>query len=137
MAVPEETGKRAAKIADVLRPLGRGLLPKKQAVLAAGLLCVHWTTVYLLRRRFLANPVASAVAPQRRGPSTGGRRLGGAVDTVIDEVVGVWLPTQRQLAHPATDLVLEVRADVRSPDCNRLAERPLDGGGRSIVRRTL
>jgi putative transposase len=35
--------------------------------------------------------------------------LGGAVDTVIDEVVHVWLPTQRQLAHPATDLVLEVR----------------------------
>ncbi|MFA8328540.1 transposase family protein [Burkholderia ubonensis] len=31
------------------------------------------------------------------------------MDKVIDEVVHVWLPTQRQLAHPATDLVLEVR----------------------------
>ncbi|MCO8436870.1 DDE-type integrase/transposase/recombinase, partial [Burkholderia multivorans] len=28
---------------------------------------------------------------------------------MIDEVVHVWLPTQRHLAHPATDLVLEVR----------------------------
>ncbi|MFM0047287.1 Mu transposase C-terminal domain-containing protein [Paraburkholderia sediminicola] len=28
---------------------------------------------------------------------------------MIDEVVHVWLPTQRQLAHPATDLMLEVR----------------------------
>ena len=39
---------------------------------------------------------------------------------MIDEVVHIWLPTQRQLAHPATDLVLEVRrrcalAGVRLP----------------------
>ncbi|MGF6297900.1 hypothetical protein OKW42_001230 [Paraburkholderia sp. WC7.3d] len=39
----------------------------------------------------------------------GGGRLGDDVDKVIDEVVHVWLPKQRQLAHPATDLVLEVR----------------------------
>lgn len=105
----KETDSRAAKVADILRPLGRGPLSKKLAVVAANLLGVHWTTVYRLRRKFLANPVASAVAPKRRGPSKGDRRLGRAVDTVIDEVVHVWLPTQRQLAHPATDLVLEVR----------------------------
>ncbi|WP_244179579.1 Mu transposase C-terminal domain-containing protein [Paraburkholderia aspalathi] len=35
--------------------------------------------------------------------------MGNDVDKVIDEVVHVWLPKQRQLAHPATDLVLEVR----------------------------
>lgn len=109
MTVSEETDIRAAKVADVLRPLGRGPLSKKLAVLAANLLGVHWTTVYRLRRKFLQNPVASAVAPKRRGPSKGDRRLGGAVDTVIDEVVHVWLPTQRQLAHPATDLMREVR----------------------------
>ncbi|CAE6806862.1 hypothetical protein R69658_05226 [Paraburkholderia aspalathi] len=109
MTVSEEMDIRAAKVADVLRPLGRGPLSKKLAVLAANLLGVHWTTVYRLRRKFLQNPVASAVAPKRRGPSKGDRRLGGAVDTVIDEVVHVWLPTQRQLAHPATDLMLEVR----------------------------
>ncbi|MCC8397691.1 hypothetical protein LJ656_34735 [Paraburkholderia sp. MMS20-SJTR3] len=28
---------------------------------------------------------------------------------MIDEVVHVWLPTKRQLAHPATDLIFEVR----------------------------
>lgn len=109
MTVSEETANRAAKVADVLRPLGRGPLSKKLAIVAANLLGVHWTTVYRLRQRFLADPVASAVIPKRRGPSEGDRRLGGAVDTVIDEVVHVWLPAQRQLAHPATDLVLEVR----------------------------
>jgi putative transposase len=58
MADPNETSSRAAKIADVLRPLGRGPLSKEQAVFAADLLGVHWTTVYRLRRRFLADPVA-------------------------------------------------------------------------------
>jgi putative transposase len=109
MAVAHETGGRAAKVAAVLRPLGRGPLPRAQAVVAGRLLGVHWTTVYRLRRRFLADPVASAVAPLPRGPTTGGRRLGVAVDVVIDEVVHLWLPKQRQLAHPDTDLVLEVR----------------------------
>jgi putative transposase len=109
MTVSEQADSRAAKVADVLRPLGRGPLSKKHAEVAANLLGVHWTTVYRLRRKFLANPVASAVAPKRRGPSQGGHRLGGAVDSVIDEVVHVWLPTQRPLAHPATDLILEVR----------------------------
>jgi hypothetical protein len=88
---------------------GGGPLSREQAVLAGQLLGVHWTTVYRLRRRFLADPVASSVAPYRRGPSTGGGRLRDDVDKVIDEVVHVWLPRQRQLAHPATDLVLEVR----------------------------
>jgi putative transposase len=64
MADPNETGSRAAKIADVLRPLGRGPLSKEQAVLAADLLGVHWTTVYSLRRRFLADPVARAPLPR-------------------------------------------------------------------------
>lgn len=109
MTALEQAERRASKIAEVLRPLGRGPLSKKHAVVAANLLGVHWTTVYRLRRKFLANPVASAVAPRRRGPSKGDHRLGGDVDKVIDEVVHVWLPTQRQLAHPATDLVLEVR----------------------------
>jgi putative transposase len=35
--------------------------------------------------------------------------LGDDVDKVIEEVVHVWLPRQRQLAHPATDFMLEVR----------------------------
>lgn len=109
MADASVTDDRAAKVASVLRPLGRGPLSREQAVLASRLLGVHWTTVYRLRRRFLADPVASSVAPHRRGPSVGGGRLGGDADKVIDEVVHVWLPKQRQLAHPATDLVLEVR----------------------------
>ena len=109
MADANERSSHVEKVASVLRPLGRGPLSREQAAVAGQLLGVHWTTVYRLRRRFLADPVASSVAPYRRGPSPGGGRLGDDVDKVIDEVVHVWLPKQRQLAHPATDLVLEVR----------------------------
>jgi hypothetical protein len=66
MAVADETVSRAAKVAAVLRPLGRGPLSRVQAALAGHLLGVHWTTVYRLRRRFLADPVTSAVAPLPR-----------------------------------------------------------------------
>lgn len=84
MTALEQADRRASKIADVLCPLGRGLLSKKHAVIAANQLGVHWTTVYRLRRKFLANPVASAVAPRRRGPSKGDHRLGGDVDNMAD-----------------------------------------------------
>ncbi len=87
MADASVTNDRAAKVASVLRPLGRGPLSRELAVLAGRLLGVHWTTVYRLRRRFLTDPVASSVAPHRRGPSIGGGRLGDDVDKVIDEVV--------------------------------------------------
>jgi len=60
-------------------------------------------------RRFLADPVAGSVAPYRRGPSQDGGRLGDDVDKVIDDVVHIELSKPRELAHPATDLVLEVR----------------------------
>src|SRR5258707_10685228 len=106
MTALEETDSRAAKVADILRPLGRGPLSKKLAALPANLLGVHWTTVYRLRRKFLANPVASAVGPKRRGPSKGDRWLGTAVDTVIDELVHGSLPTPCQPAHPTTDRLL-------------------------------
>jgi putative transposase len=43
------------------------------------------------------------------GYKTGDHRLGAAVDHVINDVIRDWLPKQRQLAHPSTDLVLEVR----------------------------
>ncbi len=75
MTALEQAERRASKIAEILRPLGRGPLSKKHAVVAANLLGVHWTTVYRLRRKFLANPVASAVASRRRGPSKGDHRL--------------------------------------------------------------
>lgn len=71
MTVADDTGSRAAKVAAVLRPLGRGPLTRVQAVAAGYLLGVHWTTVYRLRRRFLADPVASAVAPLPRGTPPG------------------------------------------------------------------
>jgi putative transposase len=109
MASSDETNSRARKVAAVLRPLGRGPLTRVQARRAGQLLDVHWTTVYRLRQRFLADPVISALDPQHRGPTPGGRRLSPAVDDIIEEVVQRWLPAQRQLAHPATDLVLEIR----------------------------
>lgn len=123
----EEIETRAAKVALVLRPLGRGALSRKQAERAAQLLGVHWATVYRLRRRFLANPVASALQPLPRGRSRRGR-LDTAVESVIDEVVHEWLPAQRQLAHPETGMVLEVKrrcalAGLVSPSRSTVARR--------------
>lgn len=45
MASLEEIETRAAKVASVLRPLGRGTPSRKQAERAAQLLGVHWATV--------------------------------------------------------------------------------------------
>ncbi|MEQ5844265.1 Mu transposase C-terminal domain-containing protein (plasmid) [Paraburkholderia acidicola] len=110
MATTKESEDRAATVARVLRPLGNGPLTKAQALKAAQLLDVHWTTVYHLRQRFLANPVTSAVKPRERGPKTGSRRLSERVEIIVDEVLTTWLPRQRLLAHPLTDLTLEIRS---------------------------
>ncbi|HDR9162051.1 Mu transposase C-terminal domain-containing protein [Burkholderia cepacia] len=127
MASIEERAARAAKIASVLRPLGNGVLSRQQAERAAQLLGVHCTTVYRLRRRFLADPVASTLEPRQPGRATGGR-LDAAVECVIDEAVHEWLPDQRHLAHPATDLVLEVKrrcsvAGLSPPSRSTIARR--------------
>ncbi|WP_250517726.1 Mu transposase C-terminal domain-containing protein [Caballeronia sp. INDeC2] len=119
---------RANEIARVLRPLGNGPLTKAQALTAAQLLDVHWTTVYRLRRRFLANPVTGAVMPRDRGPKTGGRRLNERAELIIDEVLMRWLPKQRQLAHPLSDLTLEIRrrcttAGVQPPSRSSVVRR--------------
>ncbi|TCW78892.1 transposase [Burkholderia sp. SRS-46] len=119
---------REITVARILRPLGNGPLTKAQALKAAQLLDVHWTTIYRLRRRFLANPVASAVKPRGRGPKTGGRRLGARAEAIIDEVLTTWLPRQPPLAHPLSDLVLEIRrrctaAGVTPPSRNSVDRR--------------
>ena len=75
---------RESVIARVLRPLGTKPLTQEQAKQAAKLLNVHWTTVYRLRRRFLADPVASAVRPRARGPKVGKRRLGSPPGVLSD-----------------------------------------------------
>src|SRR5258708_14663124 len=104
-----ESEDRENTVARVLRPLGSGPLTKAQALKAAQLLDVHWTTVYRLRQRFLVNPVASAVKPRERGPKTGGRRLSERAELIVDEALPIWLPRQRQLAHPLSDRTLEMR----------------------------
>jgi putative transposase len=105
-ALPEIT-ERAIKIASVMRPLGTGLLSRKQAVAAGKLLKLHWTNVYRLRRRFLANPVASSVAPRRHGPKPG-NRIDPQVESILQAALHFWLPKQKQLAHPLLDLCKEI-----------------------------
>ena len=53
---------REFAIAKVLRTLGKGSLSRSHAESAGKLLGVHWTTIYRLRKRFLAEPVASSVS---------------------------------------------------------------------------
>ncbi|GJH29330.1 hypothetical protein [Caballeronia novacaledonica] len=140
MATFEETDSRAGKLAAILRPLGQGPMTLTQAKRAAELLDLHWTTVYRLRRRFLSDPVVSALDPQDRGPTPGSRRLSPAVDSVIDEVVQAWLPAQHHLAHPATDLLLEVRrrcvaAGLTPPSRSTVARRWSEHHERDALRR--
>nr|WP_256983510.1 Mu transposase C-terminal domain-containing protein [Caballeronia sordidicola] len=111
----------------MLRPLGTQPLSKAQALQAAGLLNVHWTTVYRLRKRFLADPVISAVRPRERGPKAGSRRLGARTELIVDDVLTTWLPRQRLLAHPLTDLTLEIR--------RRCVETGTTPPGRNLVAR--
>jgi putative transposase len=80
----------------------------QQVRAASKLLDVHWTSVYRLRRRFLANPLASSVAPNPRGPKSGATRLDDKVEDILDDVLGNWLSHQRQLAHPLLDMWTEV-----------------------------
>lgn len=81
---------RDTRIAQVLRPLGTLPLTREQAVRAAQLLGVHWTTVYRLRARFLSNPVTSSLSPRKRGPRTGFRSLGQSVEQVVEQVLVTW-----------------------------------------------
>ena len=97
---------REAKIAEVFRPLGAGPLSRKMAQRAAQLLGVHWTSVYRLRRRFLAHPVTSSLAPRDRGVKDGSSRIDSAVDQIIETVLRDWLPRQRFLAHPLKSITL-------------------------------
>ena len=65
--------------------------------------------VYRLRQRFLADPVASAVAQRARGRKPRGKRLGARAEQIVGEVLQQWLPKQRELAHPLLDTWMEVR----------------------------
>src|SRR5438477_11009354 len=64
MANEDRPTEREIRIARVLRPLGTKPMTRSQAVMAGKLLGLHWTSVYRLRRRFLGDPVASAMAPK-------------------------------------------------------------------------
>ena len=108
-AVRPESVEREVQIAKVLRPLGDAPLSLSHAKAAAKLLGVSWSTVYRLRKRFLADPVASSLRAQTPGPSLGARTLALDAERVIDAVLTQWLPRQRHLAHPMRDVTMEVR----------------------------
>ena len=80
---------------------------------AGQLLGLHWTTVYRLRRRFLADPVASSVLPRPPGPEVGETRIAAKAESIINAVLEHWLPRQRRLAHPMRDVTMEVRSRCR------------------------
>jgi hypothetical protein len=109
MGDPSSLSEREIKLAKLLRPLGHRPMTKQQAERAAQLLGLHWTSVFRLRRKFLAKPVATSLLPKAPGRSTGDRFLGFQVEFIIDEVLQRWLPKQERLAHPALDISMEVR----------------------------
>jgi putative transposase len=119
---------REIQIASVLRPLGTGPLTREQALTASKLLNVHWTHVYRLRKRFLASPVVSSLVPAKKGRKLGRPRLDPEVESIVQAALHLWLPKQRQLAHPLLDLCREVGRQckagaVKPPSRNTVAGR--------------
>ena len=123
----ELSRKRERLIARVLRPLGRGPLTHAQAERAAQLLGLHWTSVYRLRKRFLASrELTSSLIPQPHGRRQGHRRL--PSEEVVGDVLRDWLPRQLPLAHPTLDLHTEIRKRclnmaIPAPSRNTVARR--------------
>jgi len=109
MVDPSSLSEREIKMARLFRPLAHEPMTKQQAELAAQLLGLHWTSVYRLRRKFLAKPVATSLVPKVSGRPTGARFLGFQVEAVINEVLQQWLPKQQRLAHPGLDITTQVR----------------------------
>ncbi|EON18679.1 TniA-like transposition protein [Cupriavidus sp. GA3-3] len=92
------------------------------------MLGIHWATVYHLRRRFLADPVASALIPYDRGPKVGKPRLPATIEEIVNEVLTDWLPRQPHLAHPLFELDVEIRkrcagASVSPPSRSTISRR--------------
>ena len=108
MQSPREIGEREVQIARVLRPLGRGPMRREQAERAGQLLGVHWTTVYRLRARFLADPRTSALVPDAGGRRGEPWRLAPAVEAIVSSVVDQWVPRQRELAHPVAPTIVDM-----------------------------
>lgn len=100
---------RDAQIAKLFRTLGNAPLSLSQAKTAAQLLGISRSSVYRLRRRYLANPVASSVRPKPPGPAVGARLLPARAERIVDAVLTHWLPRQRSLSHPMRDVTMEVR----------------------------
>lgn len=101
---------RERAIVRVLHPLGRGPLSRQEAKKAGELLGVHRSTIYRLRRRFLADPVASALIRHDPGPKAGvERHLAAPVEKIVSNVLTDWLPRQRHLTHPLLELCVEIR----------------------------
>jgi putative transposase len=121
-------GKRELAIARILRPLGTKPMSKAQAMRAGQLLGVHWTGVYRLRKRFLADPVASSVVPGKGGRPVGTPKLELEVEEIISGVLTRWLPKHQSLAHPLLDITMEVKrrcakAGVKAPSRNAISRR--------------
>lgn len=127
MASANPITERDIRIASVLRPLGTAPLARTQALVAAGLLKVHWTHVYRLRRRFLASPATSSVASRKAGRQPGhSARSGGRVHHPGD-TSSVDAPTKAAGASIARPVQQDgsacLVAGLHQPSRNTVAER--------------
>jgi putative transposase len=105
-----DTDDRANEIARVLRPLGKEPLTKAQALTAAlnCLMCIGPPSIALGDVFWPIRSLARSCLVAR-GPKTGRRRLNERAEVIVDGVLTNWLPKQRQLAHPLSDLTREIR----------------------------
>ena len=100
---------RERQIASVLRPLSSAPRTRAQALRAAQLLGMHWTTVYRLRRRFLRDPMTTSLVPNKAGRLKEPQRLEASLEDIMTDVIQRWLSRQSELAHPVLDSHTEIR----------------------------
>jgi len=96
---------------------------RAQVLAAAALLGQGPTQIYVLLRRYQADPRLTSLLPQHGGPVRGYSRLSGEIDALIDEAIETVYLSQRRPR--LADLVIEVR--------KRCHERALNAPGRKAI----
>ncbi len=136
--VPEAQWEEARRCMSVIQPLAnnpaRGQEEIDNAVRELGF---SRAQVYILLRRYLADPRLTSLLPRRRGPDRGFSKLTIEVEKLVDETIdAVYLAQQRPRV---SDLVMEIRRRCRAVGlmprvCGRGREGKLYRGAKAARR---
>ena len=111
--VPEAQWEEARRCMSVIQPLANNPARGQEAIdNAVRELGFSRAQVYILLRRYLADPRLTSLLPRRRGPDRGFSKLKVEVEKLVDETIdAVYLAQQRPRV---SDLVMEIRRRCRA-----------------------